>query len=138
LRTNSSLAGRRSATATRQALVAAQLAEEPPPLTSYRDGVPQELERLVMRLLAKRASERPASAASVRDELDAMFPSFGVTTGRRSISEAIMSDHSISARASDQSPVSDEVPALDIIADRYRVEQRIGAGGMATVFVAET
>jgi eukaryotic-like serine/threonine-protein kinase len=50
---------------TRQALMTAHLAERPRPLSTYRRDVPKALEALVMRLLAKQAADRPASAADV-------------------------------------------------------------------------
>jgi serine/threonine protein kinase/tetratricopeptide (TPR) repeat protein len=49
----------------RQALLAAHLAERPAPVATHRDDVPPALERLVMQLLEKRAADRPSSAADV-------------------------------------------------------------------------
>jgi serine/threonine-protein kinase len=49
----------------RQALMTAHLAERPRPLSAHRRDVPKALEALVMRLLAKQAADRPASAAEV-------------------------------------------------------------------------
>jgi len=53
----------------RQALVTAHLAERPRPLSALRRGVPRVLEALVMQLLAKQASDRPASASEVSAKL---------------------------------------------------------------------
>ena len=43
--------------------------EQPAPLIALRKDVPRDLERLVERLLAKDAVDRPESAAAVRDQL---------------------------------------------------------------------
>ena len=56
---------------TAQALVKAHLTEPPAPLAGRRADVPPELARLVMRLLAKDAAERPQSADDVLRALDA-------------------------------------------------------------------
>ncbi len=58
---------------TPQQLIAAHATESPVPLEQRRATVPAALARLVMRLLAKRASDRPQSA----DEVLAALESFG-------------------------------------------------------------
>ena len=58
----------------RQALITAHLAERPvPPSTRCRD-VPRALDALVLRLLAKQAKDRPASAAEVSTVLAGLTP----------------------------------------------------------------
>ncbi|HEX5658499.1 MAG TPA: serine/threonine-protein kinase [Polyangiales bacterium] len=54
-----------------QALVEKQMSETPKPVreASGDGGIPEGLENLVMRLLARRAEDRPGDAASVRDAL---------------------------------------------------------------------
>ena len=64
-----------------QRLLAAQLAEMPPPLASVAPEVPAPLSRLVMRCLAKSPDERPASA----DELVVALREWAVGTGDGSI-----------------------------------------------------
>jgi serine/threonine-protein kinase len=49
----------------RQTLITALLTERPRPLSAHRRDVPAALEALVMRLLAKQAADRPASASEV-------------------------------------------------------------------------
>ena len=61
--------------ATRDALFAAHVAERPRPVSTHRSDVPPALERLVMRLLEKRAEDRPSSAAEVVAELDTLATS---------------------------------------------------------------
>ena len=56
----------------RQALVTAHLATQPARLSVHRRDVPAALEALVMRLLAKQAVERPASAEEVATVLGAL------------------------------------------------------------------
>ncbi|WP_268245643.1 serine/threonine protein kinase [Planomonospora parontospora] len=46
-----------------------QVNETPPPVREQRPEVPEELDRFVLRLLAKRAEDRPAHAVEVRDAL---------------------------------------------------------------------
>jgi serine/threonine-protein kinase len=53
-----------------QALIAAHIAEPPPDITTRRSDVPAALGALVMRLLAKRPEDRPASAEEVLRLLD--------------------------------------------------------------------
>jgi serine/threonine protein kinase len=45
------------------------LADEPPPLSEYRDDVPKKLERLVYRMLKKKPEDRPRSAQEVSELL---------------------------------------------------------------------
>jgi serine/threonine-protein kinase len=54
-------------------LMKAVLLEAPPPLGRLVPGVPPRLERLVLRLLAKKPSERPERAEDVERELDAIL-----------------------------------------------------------------
>jgi serine/threonine-protein kinase len=63
-----------------QALLAAHLAEAPPPLAERAPGAPQALAALVMRCLAKSPAERPASAGAVVDALDRLDVSGGHAT----------------------------------------------------------
>jgi TolB-like protein/tRNA A-37 threonylcarbamoyl transferase component Bud32/Flp pilus assembly protein TadD len=55
-----------------QALLAAHLADEPETITRRRSGIPQPLSALVMRLLCKRARDRPQSADEVLGVLDGL------------------------------------------------------------------
>ena len=60
-----------------RALVAAHVTETPAPLAGRRPDLPPALTALVMRLLAKHAEDRPASAGDVLRALDAALPSPG-------------------------------------------------------------
>jgi serine/threonine protein kinase/tetratricopeptide (TPR) repeat protein len=53
-------------------VVSAILRDTPRPLRQRRFGLPEKLERIVERRLAKDARDRPASARDVRDELEAL------------------------------------------------------------------
>ncbi len=55
---------------TGQAVIAAHVAETPPDVVTHRADVPAALGSLVMRLLAKRPDDRPATAAEVLRLLD--------------------------------------------------------------------
>jgi TolB-like protein len=57
---------------TQRQLVAAQVAETPPPLDERRSGLPPGLASLVMACLSKDPSDRPADAASVLESLAAV------------------------------------------------------------------
>src|SRR3954447_22161560 len=57
---------------TAQALLAAHLADEPAPITRHRPDTPRALADLVMRLLAKKRTERPSSADEVLVHLDTL------------------------------------------------------------------
>ena len=62
------------------ALLVAHLTETPEPLTTRRPDIPPAISALVMRLLAKRPLDRPASAAAVLAEIDAVTtPPTGVS-----------------------------------------------------------
>jgi HAMP domain-containing protein len=58
-------------------LVAKQLEEAPPSPASLNADVPEALSQLILRTLSKEADQRPASAAALHDELDAIH--VGVT-----------------------------------------------------------
>ncbi|HUL02213.1 MAG TPA: protein kinase [Gemmatimonadales bacterium] len=61
-----------------QQLLAAHVAQPPPPLTGSRPAVPPSLETLVLRCLEKRPADRPQSAADVLGALEGMAtPSAG-------------------------------------------------------------
>ena len=55
---------------TPRALLAAQLSEPPPPLTTRRSGVPEPLARLIMRCLEKEPPNRPQTANEIARALD--------------------------------------------------------------------
>lgn len=64
-----------------QATMAAQLTRMPTPLEECCPGVPPELARLVMRLLAKHPDDRPATAASALAELEDLATPSGFSAG---------------------------------------------------------
>jgi serine/threonine-protein kinase len=58
--------------ASAQALIAAHVADVPEPVMSRRQGIPRELNELVMRLLQKRPADRPQSADEVLRDLETL------------------------------------------------------------------
>jgi serine/threonine-protein kinase len=60
-------------------LVAKQLEEMPPSPATLNGDVPEALAQLVLRTLSKDAAKRPASAAALHDELDAIVASTAQT-----------------------------------------------------------
>ncbi|WKD36119.1 serine/threonine-protein kinase [Streptomyces xanthophaeus] len=63
------LAGRPPFTGSGLSVLSQHLTGEPAPIRDLRPGVPEELERLVLELLAKEPSSRPADAQQVIDRL---------------------------------------------------------------------
>ena len=59
--------------ATPQAILAAHVTQEPDPVRRHREAVPEALEHLVMRCLAKRASDRPQQAVEILTVLEATW-----------------------------------------------------------------
>jgi serine/threonine-protein kinase len=53
-----------------QQILAAHVTRKPEPLSALRDSVPPELERLVMRCLAKRPADRFQTAAELLTQLE--------------------------------------------------------------------
>jgi tetratricopeptide (TPR) repeat protein len=68
---------------TPQALIAAHIAEAPPPLDKVKSSVPSQLSQLVMFCLAKDPARRP-TASAVRTTLESQGPS-AVTSRRRRV-----------------------------------------------------
>ena len=65
---------------TAQQVLAAQVVQQPPPITQTRTAVPPGLEALVLRCLEKRAADRPQTAGEVLGALEGMStPSGGMT-----------------------------------------------------------
>lgn len=60
------------------------LYEPPPPIRRLRPEVPEALEHLVLRLLAKDPQHRPASAQDVYEDLALLLPARGTPPGHRS------------------------------------------------------
>lgn len=58
-----------------------------PRLTSLREGVPEEFDRIVQRMLARDRSVRIRSGADVANELDAMAHRFGMAATRERMAE---------------------------------------------------
>jgi serine/threonine-protein kinase len=64
-----------------QRTLAAHLSEAPAPVSSRRPDVPQGLERLVMRCLAKEPGDRPASADEVLHDLESVMTPIDSSAG---------------------------------------------------------
>jgi tetratricopeptide (TPR) repeat protein/TolB-like protein len=67
------LTGRPPFTGTVRQVLVAHATESPQPVTELRDDVPEPLAALIMRCLEKEPTERPQTAAAVRDALDMML-----------------------------------------------------------------
>ncbi|MCZ6755857.1 MAG: serine/threonine-protein kinase, partial [Gemmatimonadetes bacterium] len=65
--------------ATPQAVLAAQVTEEPDPVSKYRDQVPSELETVVMKCLAKKPADRFQTAEEMLPYLETVATSGGMT-----------------------------------------------------------
>uniref|UniRef100_UPI0035A136A6 serine/threonine-protein kinase n=1 Tax=Hyalangium versicolor TaxID=2861190 RepID=UPI0035A136A6 len=71
------LTGRRPFIGEQMQVIFAQVEEEPPRPSSLVPDLPVELERIVLKLLAKRPSQRFQSTEAVRQELEAFLPRHG-------------------------------------------------------------
>lgn len=78
------LTGRRPFIGEQMKVLFAQVEEEPPKPSRLAPEVPLELERIVLRLLAKRPAQRFQSAEEVRRELDALLSRQDTAAGKRS------------------------------------------------------
>lgn len=78
------LTGRRPFIGEQMKVLFAQVEEEPPKPSRLAPEVPLELERIVLRLLAKRPSQRFQSAEEVRRELDAFLSRQDTVAGKKS------------------------------------------------------
>jgi tetratricopeptide (TPR) repeat protein len=74
---------------TAMALFAATASFDPPPLARYASGVPDELERIVRKLLAKRPAERHQSAHEVLTDLRALRDGRAPGPRRRLVAAAL-------------------------------------------------
>ncbi|HXT48455.1 MAG TPA: protein kinase [Gemmatimonadaceae bacterium] len=88
------LAGRHpfAGRATAQQLIAAQIAESPPPLRSVCNTVPERVAALVDRTLAKRPDERPSSAAELVRALEDRHSVESSTVAARPATRSIIRD----------------------------------------------
>ncbi|MBG0816070.1 serine/threonine-protein kinase [Planomonospora sp. ID82291] len=137
------LAGRRVfESAIVQAEMARHYSEPPPPLRSLRPDVPEEIERLVLSLLAKNPADRPASAAEVYERLlphvVALPPLPGTTAAAPSpdpgrMYAAVVERIAETALVGPRVPASPAAPARrlskgDLVAARGRAEELALAG----------
>jgi eukaryotic-like serine/threonine-protein kinase len=96
------LAGTRPFTATTaRALLAAHVTEQPPELTSKRDGLPPRLAALVMRCLEKEPARRPQKAGDLLNALETALTSSVATTGGTTPSIAVLPFANLSPDADD-------------------------------------
>ena len=119
-----------------QATLAAHLTETPAPLADRRPEVPPVLERLVMRLLAKRPDERPSSAHDVVRTLDTMTQPTGAAASGPTVVAPALRPRS-RPRAALLAAVAVLLLALAGAAVWYDRSQRSGADRMIAVLPFE-
>ena len=73
------LTGTTPFTGSPQAVLAAQVTQEPPSITRLRPAIPVALAEIIARCLAKRSSDRWQSAQEIADRLDALVSTGGST-----------------------------------------------------------
>jgi serine/threonine protein kinase len=94
-----------------QAVLAAHVVEEPPPIELRRPGVPPMLANLVRESLAKRPADRPQSAADVMNSLD----SIATPTGGTVPTTAVLSVNQKELRRSRRWPLVGAFGALALL-----------------------
>ena len=101
-----------------QATMAAQLTRMPTPLEECCPGVPPELARLIMRLLAKHPDDRPQTAAAALADLENLATPAGVSPGGPSSGESMVAPATSSSAATSVSPPrgSRRAAAIGIVA----------------------
>ena len=118
--------------------IRAILSRDPEPLAVLRPGVPAQLERIVVRALAKRVDDRYASMEAMRDDLLALNANTG-TLGIPVLDESL--DPTLRDIPSSPSAGTTVFGDADHLVGRmiahYRVVDYIGGGGMGVVYRAE-
>jgi tRNA A-37 threonylcarbamoyl transferase component Bud32 len=113
------------------------LYEEPVPVRRLRPEVPERLEELVLRLLAKDPQSRPAGAQDVYEHLLPLLPSRGATVGPLDPTRPFLRPHApwpdratglAATPLAQQPPVPAERP--DVAAAVDEVKRLLGEGGI--------
>jgi serine/threonine protein kinase len=91
-----------------------------PPLSAVRAGIPPALNALVARLLEKKPARRPGSAG----EVAAAFERLAERPAVAEVADGV-------ATAADRPPFG---AVGSVVAGRFRIERRIGGGGLGQVF----
>ena len=118
--------------------IRAILSRDPEPMAVLRPGVPAQLERTVVRALAKRAEERYASMEAMRDDLlalNATTGTFGIPVLDESLDPTLRDIPSSPAAATTVFGDADHLVGRMIA--HYRVVDYVGGGGMGVVYRAE-
>ena len=135
-------------------VLAAQVTESPPALSSLAPDVPKALEKIVMRLLAKLPAKRYASAEAVRRELSALLPrsESAVTTApgvlrgpvrdtaqRSSVSDRLRTVEVPMLAASTEKlepPTMEATTAITLVPRRAKARWLVGVGAAALAAAA--
>ncbi|MGA5424925.1 protein kinase domain-containing protein [Streptomyces lavendulocolor] len=124
--------------ATPAAIVHCHAHQAPLPPSSTRHGVPVDLDRLVLELLAKDPARRPVKAAEVRQRLAAVVPGPGIPCGALQVARQVGSEERALSQRIQAAVKAGEhgrvLRARNLLQDIYRESQQmLGANHACTI-----